>query len=91
MKGIFLFAICFVYTQTLLAQKNKKGTIEIHPVVGATYSGISGESTGFIVDRSAFRIGSAIDYFFNHRWSLRTGIFSQGFASELVGSDGFRD
>jgi len=62
---IALFACSFGFSQV-----REKGTIEIIPTVGSTQSGTS----LFTNDRSSIRLGLLGDYYFNDRWSVRSGI-----------------
>lgn len=73
------------------AQTKEKGTFEITPKIG--YSSFSEFSEGESTDsRSSASFSITGDYYFNNRWSLRSGLnFDNMGGSYSVGSDNFTD
>ena len=57
------------------AQVKEKGTIEITPKIGKSsfFENNEDESTKY---NSGVEFGSTIDYYFNNRWSLRSGLIA---------------
>lgn len=80
----------FIFTTALLisvvgySQLREKGTIELAPVLGvgfANYYGGDATSANKPITRATF--GANIDYYFNDRWSLRSGLIYQVFGTEI--------
>ncbi|MDN3677918.1 outer membrane beta-barrel protein [Flavobacterium paronense] len=89
MKKI-IFTIAVVLTATIAnAQLREKGTTELIPQIGYSSSNYVGNQVGSgnspITDLS---FGVAGDYFFNNRWSLRSGLLFQTMGTEIsVGTE----
>ena len=79
MKKLTVIIALFTYTFGF-SQAREKGTVEIIPTVGSTQSGTS----LFTNDRSSIRLGILGDYYFNNRWSIRSGVELLG-----MGDSGF--
>ena len=74
---------------SLSAQERSKGEIEISPFIGYQQSFFNGDDVDEFDSRAAVRFGVNADYFFNDRWSLRSGLNydsmgTKGFGSEVA-------
>ena len=58
----------------LRAQERSKGEIEITPFIGYQQSFFNGDNIDFYEPKYSFTFGVNGDYFFNYRWSLRSGL-----------------
>lgn len=77
------FALCFFgYTN---AQSRAKGTIEITPQIGYSSANYYGNSLANNSPVSAAGFGVGADYFFNNRWSLRSGLLLQTMGTQFTG------
>ena len=81
-KIILAVAIAFGLT-TAHAQQREKGTIEIIPHVGFTISDISGSDAADNGALSSLNIGVGADYYFNDRWSIRSGLNYETMGSDI--------
>ena len=82
--------LCLVFAITsfnVFAQAREKGTIELTPQIGYVTSYFNGEGARSEDSRSSVRFGVTGDYFFNDRWSLRSGIIY----NSMGGDDGFTE
>lgn len=89
MKKLVLSAMAVFAFTFSNAQSREKGTVELIPQIGyssANYygSGVGGGNNP--IGEVAFGVGA--DYFFNDRWSLRSGLLYQTMGSEY---EGFKD
>lgn len=84
MKKIIL-TIAVALTATFAnAQLREKGAIEIIPQIGYANANYYGEDVGSANDPiSSVTFGVGADYFFNNRWSLKSGLFFQTMGSEV--------
>lgn len=81
MKKNILFVFLFFSVVSTFSQLRTKGTVEIAPFISYQISVL--ESTFiYTSDRSSASFGAKIDYYFNDRWSLRTG-----FQYDQLGND----
>jgi hypothetical protein len=70
------------------AQIKEKGTIEITPKIGAC--GFEEYSENDCSDHnSGIELGTTIDYYFNNRWSLRSGLIADKMGSKNQFSGNF--
>lgn len=70
-----LLFIAFAATSmSIFAQAREKGTIELTPHIGYATSFWTGDNANSDDSRNSLRIGASGDYFFNDRWSLRSGV-----------------
>ena len=86
MKKIILAVIALGAFTFSNAQSRAKGTIELIPLVGSSssnYYGDNGNSSNSSL--SSINYGIDADYFFNNRWSLRSGLLSQTMGSQFPG------
>ena len=80
------FAFLIVFSTQAFSQLRERGTIEIIPTIGYNTSATGGDLI-FISDaRSSARFGITGDYYFNDRWSLRSGILYIGMGREDANS-----
>jgi hypothetical protein len=67
---LFIALISFAFAN---AQSREKGTVEITPKIG--YSSFSENNEGESTDsNTGVAFGATADYYFNNRWSLRSGL-----------------
>ncbi|GGD23783.1 porin family protein [Flavobacterium orientale] len=84
----------FIYLSILLtgffgfSQNREKGTIELTPIVGFSSANYYGDSALDNSSISAVDFGVNGDYYFNDRWSLRSGLLYQTMGSKYSGFDG---
>ncbi len=78
-KQLFLLGLFFTAI-TLQAQERDTGTIEVIPNIGYSTSFLNGDEVDDLDSRGALQFGVLGDYYFNDRWSLRSGLsyFSMG-------------
>jgi opacity protein-like surface antigen len=69
------------------AQSREKGTIELVPQIGYSSANFYGEEELDTDELSAATFGVGADYFFNDRWSIHSGLFSQKMGAEAGGAD----
>ena len=81
-KIILAVAIAFGLT-TAQAQQREKGTVEITPHVGFTISDVSGSDASDNGALSSLNIGVGADYYFNDRWSIRSGLNYEAMGSDI--------
>jgi opacity protein-like surface antigen len=89
MKKIILTVAAVFVLSFANAQQREKGTIELAPQIGFSSSNYSGGDAGpgnNPVTGLAF--GVTGDYFFNDRWSIRSGVLFQKMGTEF---NGFED
>jgi hypothetical protein len=69
---VFTALITFGFTK---AQIKEKGTIEITPKIGTSnfYENNEDDATKY---NSGVEFGATVDYYFNNRWSLRSGLIA---------------
>jgi len=81
MKKLTVLFIGLVLTSiTINAQERDSGTIELLPNIGFSNSFLNGDEVEELESRSALQFGVVGDYYFNDRWSIRSGLsyFSMG-------------
>jgi hypothetical protein len=75
MKKLLLSLIAIVSFGLANAQIKEKGTIEITPKIGtSSFTEYTDKDTGKY--NSGVEFGATVDYYFNNRWSLRSGLIS---------------
>ena len=82
--------LCLVFAITsfnVFAQAREKGTIELTPQIGYVTSYFDAEGTSSEDSRSSIRFGVTGDYFFNDRWSLRSGVVYSSMGADVVGQE----
>ncbi len=83
MKKIICLSMLFS-SIAMFAQNREKGTIEVTPIIGlssANYYSNESLSNSAI---SSFDFGVNGDYYFNDRWSLRSGLLFQTMGSQYI-------
>lgn len=84
MKKIILLSILFVGFVGF-AQKRAKDAVEITPLIGYASSNYYGEDDLSNSSITSTNIGADLDYFFNDRWSLRSGLLFQTMGTKFMG------
>jgi len=74
MKTTLLTALVLFFTAQSFAQYNKKD-ITIAPHLGLALSTYTTDENVEYNYRTSLALGAAVDFYFNDRWSLRTGVF----------------
>jgi len=83
LSGLLLFSIAFY------AQKREKGAIELTPKIGYASSNYYSDENINNSALSSVNFGADADFFFNDRWSLRSGLFYQMMGSKYRGYMGY--
>jgi hypothetical protein len=78
-----VFALCLFGFSN--AQSRSKGAIEITPQIGYSSSNYYGNNLVNNSPVNGVGIGVGGDYFFNNRWSLRSGLFLQSMGTQFTG------
>ncbi|KAB1159326.1 porin family protein [Tenacibaculum aiptasiae] len=73
MKKLLLVAM-MAFGLTANAQQRESGDIELIPYIGYSSSTFNGDQVQSLDRRNTARFGVNADYFFNDRWSLRSGL-----------------
>lgn len=88
MKKLLLSTAMAVFFLTNVnAQERSSGDIEIIPHVGYMSAFLNGDEVDGLDERGSFNFGVIGDYFFNDRWSLRSGINFDSMGASIPGSD----
>lgn len=88
MKKSVLFLVGILMGSAgVLAQNRESGTIELIPFVGFSSSNIDGDYVEDLKDRESFNLGAVGDYYFNDRWSIRSGMIYSRMGASVFGSD----
>lgn len=75
MKKLLLSLVALAAFGFANAQIKEKGTIEITPKIGtSSFTEYTDKDTGKY--NSGVEFGATVDYYFNNRWSLRSGLIS---------------
>lgn len=74
MTNYLLASVAFFVCTHLNAQVRDMGQIELAPYLGSMTSYLDGDEVGNLNDRTSFNFGLRGDYYFNDRWSLRSGL-----------------
>ena len=75
MKKLLLAAATIVATIGISnAQQREQGTIEVTPYIGYNSSNFNGDEVNGLDSRTSVAFGVHADYYFNDRWSLRSGL-----------------
>ncbi|MGC4041728.1 MAG: outer membrane beta-barrel protein [Flavobacterium sp.] len=84
MKKVILTLAVALTASLANAQVREKGTIELIPQIGYSNSNYYGGDAGSMNDPiSGVAFGVGGDYFFNNRWSLRSGLMFQKMGTEI--------
>ncbi|EIA09975.1 porin family protein [Flavobacterium frigoris] len=81
MKKVFLSLVALATFGFANAQIKEKGTIEITPKIGASSFGeFNGNDNSDY--NAGVELGATVDYYFNNRWSLRSGLIADKMGSK---------
>lgn len=80
MKKVLLSLVTLVSFSFANAQIKEKGVIEITPKIGTSSFSEYGENDTS-KSNSGVELGATIDYYFNNRWSLRSGLIADKMGS----------
>lgn len=75
MKKILLSLVALATFGFANAQSKDKGTIEITPKIGTSSFSEQNEDN-YTDSNSGVELGATVDYYFNSRWSLRSGLIA---------------
>ncbi|PKB16738.1 porin family protein [Flavobacterium sp. 5] len=93
MKKILLPLVALISFGFANAQSKGKGTIEITPKIGFSSFSESNPSNGIYSSNtdtnSGVEFGGTADYYFNNRWSLRSGLVFDKMGGKYYDWDGF--
>lgn len=83
MKKTVLTIVALMVFGLTKAQTKEKGAIEITPKIGSSsfFETFEKENSGA---NSGIQIGATVDYYFNNRWSLRSGLIYDKMGSKDV-------
>lgn len=84
MKKVLILGALF-FSLYGFSQSRDKGTIELTPLVGYATANYYGESNLNNSSVSNVNFGVNGDYFFNDRWSLRSGLLYQAMGTKFSG------
>ena len=87
MKKTLLAMITMASFSLANAQIKEKGTIEITPKIGYSYFQEMtdyGNGSGTTDSNSGIAFGATADYYFNNRWSLRSGLIFNKMGGEYI-------
>lgn len=85
MKKVILSVIAIFAFSFVNAQSREKGAIELIPQIGYSSANYYGDNVNNS-SLTAVTLGVGADYFFNDRWSLRSGLHFQTMGSKLTSS-----
>lgn len=86
MKKMVFAALAVLVFGFANAQNREKGAIELIPQIGYSSANYYGEANLNNSSLSTVTFGVGADYFFNDRWSLRSGLHFQTMGSKLSSS-----
>ena len=86
MKKVLLSVVAVLAFRFVNAQSREKGAIELIPQIGYSSANYYGEENLNNSSISTVTFGVGGDYFFNDRWSLRSGLHFQTMGSKLTSS-----
>ncbi|MBE9577483.1 porin family protein [Flavobacterium proteolyticum] len=89
MKKILLSIVAILAFSFANAQSREKGAIELIPQIGYSSANYYGEESLDSNTLSGVSFGVGADYFFNDRWSLRSGLHYQTMGAK--GSGGYEE
>jgi long-subunit fatty acid transport protein len=77
MKKVLFTAIAVLGFTFANAQSRDKGAIELTPIIGYSSYFLNGDEVNGLSSLTSVNFGVDADYYFNDRWSLRSGLHSQ--------------
>ena len=86
-KHVLLLVVFLIASAGLLAQNRESGAIELIPFFGFSFSNIDGDYVEDLNDRESFNLGAVGDYYFNDRWSIRSGLVYNRMGASIFGLD----
>lgn len=87
-KQLLLLALGLAFsTLTMTAQNREEGTIELVPYIGYSGAYLNGDEVEGLDSRTSATFGVIGDYYFNDRWSLRSGLSYLSMGSSVPGAD----
>jgi hypothetical protein len=86
-KFLVIITIAICGLGNVNAQERFKGDVEVTSIIGAMQSFLNGEQLDGFESRNAIKFGANIDYYFNDRWSLRSGLNFDSMGSKGLGSE----
>ena len=89
MKKVLLSTVAIMVFGFANAQSREKGAIELIPQIGYSSANYYGEESLDSNTLSGVSFGVGADYFFNDRWSLRSGLHYQTMGAK--GSGGYEE
>ena len=84
-KVVCITVMAMLGLGSLSAQERSKGEIEVTPFIGYQESFFNGDNMDLYEPISSFTIGVNGDYYFNDRWSLRSGLSYDSMGSAIKG------
>ncbi|WCO03029.1 porin family protein [Psychroserpens ponticola] len=88
MRNIMLFIAVAVFSlSNVSAQERDKGVIEIIPYLGYSSFFLNGDEVEQLDSRASLSFGVKGDYYFNDRWSLRSGLTYDAMGASVPKSD----
>lgn len=88
MKKLLLFtAVAVLGFTTMNAQQRERGQIELAPYVGYMTAFLNGDEVDNLDSRASVAFGVKADYYFNDRWSLRSGLNYDSMGAKFAGSE----
>lgn len=84
MKKMVLL-VALIINVASFSQERDKGVVELTPVIGYVSSNYYGDAGSGNKSINTLGFGLDLDYFFNDRWSLRSGILSQKLGTQFTG------
>lgn len=79
-----IFALTILTMTSLNAQQRSKNDVELTPILGVAFSNYYGEDRLENQNLSSTQFGADLDFFFNNRWSLRSGLLFQTMGSKVA-------
>ena len=79
-----IFALTILTMTSLNAQQRSKNDVELTPILGVAFSNYYGEDRLENQNLSSTQFGADLDFFFNDRWSLRSGLLFQTMGSKVA-------
>lgn len=83
MRLYLIYALILFISINLCAQERYSGEIEIIPNIGYSSSFLNGDNVENLKAKSALQFGVIGDYYFNDRWSLRSGLSYFGMGATI--------
>lgn len=82
-----LLAVSLLILTFGYSQKREKGAIELTPQIGYASSTFYSNNSSSYNSRNGAAFGVGADYFFNDRWSLKSGLLYQPMGADFYGGE----